>query len=167
MPKRFLILLLFFTIFLFLSANNATAKMYKWVDEKGVTHFSDTPPETDQELETIRTPNYPPAKKRESENQNPASKRPPNARKQDQQPEKRSDKVEIFMTSWCPYCKKAIAFFKSNGIPFKEYDIEKDPRAKKRMEALGGKKSGVPFIVINGQIIRGYSPYHFKQALGL
>ena len=34
--------------------------------------------------------------------------------------------VELYITSWCPYCKKAIEYFESRGIKYKAYDIEKD-----------------------------------------
>ena len=30
-------------------------------------------------------------------------------------------KVELYTTSWCPYCKKARDFFRSRGISFTEY----------------------------------------------
>jgi hypothetical protein len=36
---------------------SASAKMYKWIDEKGVPHFSDTPPAREnQSYETLETP---------------------------------------------------------------------------------------------------------------
>lgn len=33
--------------------------MYKWVDKKGIMHFSDTPPTSKQNVKTIKTRNYP------------------------------------------------------------------------------------------------------------
>ena len=40
-------------------------------------------------------------------------------------------KVEIYVTSWCPYCTQAIKFFKDNHIPYVAYDIEKDSASRK------------------------------------
>ena len=74
--------------------------------------------------------------------------------------------VEIYTTSWCKYCKKAIAFLKSNRVKFRQYDIEKDLNAAKRMKALGGT-GGVPFALINGKSVYGFTPDRYRQALGL
>lgn len=80
-------------------------------------------------------------------------------------PAKRA-KVEIYTTAWCPYCRKTEAFFRANGIDFINYDIEKDKAAARRMAQLDSRK-GVPLVVINGQVIHGYSEHLFRTALGL
>jgi glutaredoxin-like YruB-family protein len=72
--------------------------------------------------------------------------------------------VEIYETSWCGYCKKAKKFFRSRGIKFKAYDIEKDEGAARRMMTLS-KRRAVPLVVINGQTIQGYSKQAYEQAL--
>ena len=74
-------------------------------------------------------------------------------------------KVELYTTSWCPYCKKAANFFRSRGIPFKEYDIEKDKAAARRKKQLDKKGSGVPFAMINGKPIHGFSEAAYENAL--
>lgn len=68
------------------------------------------------------------------------------------------------MTSWCPYCKKARQFFKSKGIKCKVYDIEKDAKAAARQRKPDSKK-GVPFAVVIGVRIHGYSPENYARAL--
>lgn len=55
MSKKLLVLLLFF---LAMAAVGAT--IYKWVDEKGVTHYSETPP-PNQKAREIQTPPPSPA----------------------------------------------------------------------------------------------------------
>ena len=72
--------------------------------------------------------------------------------------------VEIYETSWCGYCKKAKNFFRSRGIKFKAYDVEKDKAAAHRMMALTRRRA-VPFVVINGHQIQGYSEQAYTQAL--
>jgi glutaredoxin len=74
--------------------------------------------------------------------------------------------VEIYVTSWCPYCTQAIKFFKDNRIPYVAYDIEKDKEAAKRKEKLSARQ-GVPFAVINGKKIYGFSAQAYSEALGL
>ena len=72
--------------------------------------------------------------------------------------------VELYVTSWCPYCKQAENFFRSQGIPYTAYDIEKDSSAARRKEQLDSSR-GVPLTIINGQIIRGYSVDAYREAL--
>lgn len=65
-------------------------------------------------------------------------------------------RVEVYMTSWCGYCKKTLNYLDSKGVPYAAYDIESDSAAKQRYRALGGR--GVPLVVIGGNKIAGYSP---------
>ncbi len=73
--------------------------------------------------------------------------------------------VDIYITSWCPYCKKAMAYLDSNNIPFTAHDIEKDAQAKAEKHKLAPDYSGVPLTVINGIILKGFSESNFQQAL--
>jgi len=77
-----------------------------------------------------------------------------------------SPKVELYITGWCPYCREAVDFFKARGIYFDLYDIEKDEKAALRKNELDGRR-GVPFAVINGQKIHGYSEQAYLKALEL
>lgn len=79
-------------------------------------------------------------------------------------PGSESVQVELYVTSWCPYCKQAIQYFRSRGIPFTAYDIEKDGRAAQRKNQLDSR-NGVPFAVINGQKIHGFSPEAYERAM--
>lgn len=64
-------------------------------------------------------------------------------------------RVELYVTSWCGYCKKALEYVKSNNINYVAYDIEKDSVAHKRYRELGGH--GIPLIVIGTHRMSGYS----------
>lgn len=72
-------------------------------------------------------------------------------------------KVVLYATDWCGYCKQTKRFLDSKGIPFKEFDIEKDADARKAYEALGGR--GIPLIDVNGTLIRGFDPDEILAAL--
>ena len=50
MTKKLTFVLLVIALFFFV--NLAVADMYKWVDQNGVIHFSDTPPSTENQVET-------------------------------------------------------------------------------------------------------------------
>ncbi|MFI8397267.1 NrdH-redoxin [Pseudomonas sp. Choline-02u-1] len=71
--------------------------------------------------------------------------------------------VVLYATDWCGYCKQTTRFLDSKGIPFKEFDIEKDAAARKAYEALGGR--GIPLIDVNGTLIRGFDPDEILAAL--
>ncbi len=75
-----------------------------------------------------------------------------------------ADRVELYVTSWCPYCRQAIDFFRSRGINPVVYDIERDDNAARRKKELDPRK-GVPFAVINGVKIHGFSENAYLKAL--
>ncbi|MCH2191448.1 MAG: glutaredoxin family protein [Gammaproteobacteria bacterium] len=70
--------------------------------------------------------------------------------------EKYEGQVILYATTWCGYCKKVRQLMKKNRIPFTEYDIEKSPEGYAEFKELGGR--GVPLMVIDGEVIRGYNP---------
>lgn len=72
-------------------------------------------------------------------------------------------KVTLYATDWCGYCKQTRRFLDSKGIPYTEYDIEKDAAGRKAYEALGGR--GIPLIDVNGTLIRGFSEEEILAAL--
>lgn len=76
----------------------------------------------------------------------------------------RRTQVELFVTDWCPYCAKAKQFFRSRNIPYTAYDIEKDRSAALRKNQLDNR-NGIPFAVINGQKVHGFSPEAYEKAL--
>ncbi len=75
--------------------------------------------------------------------------------------------VDIYITRWCPYCKKAVAYLRSKNIPLNIYDIENDRQAKSRKQKLAPGYRGVPLTVINGEILKGFSTTRFDKVLNL
>ncbi len=65
------------------------------------------------------------------------------------------NKVIIYTTNTCVYCKKAKEFFKENKIEYKEVDVGKDVNSAKEMVAKSGQM-GVPVIEVNDKIIIGF-----------
>ena len=152
----------------------SSAEIYKWVDENGVTHYSDSPTEDIPASEATEND--------EIQSADPVPVATPPLPDETQEGTLDSDffdilnetqedevavntpTVEIYETSWCVYCKKAKNFFRSRGIDFETYDIEKDPQAARRMRSFTSLQA-VPFVVINGQGISGYSVAAYEQAL--
>jgi len=144
-------------------ATRAAAEIYKWVDENGRTHYSDRPPQTTQspdDIQKIRTDDIIPQTSVHYDDGGHYDEDSNNEESRD----RRMHKVELYVTSWCPYCKKARAFFMARGIPVTEYDIEKDREAAGRKQRLDSRR-GVPFAVVNGHKIHGYVPAAYELAL--
>lgn len=74
-----------------------------------------------------------------------------------------SARVVLYSTEWCGYCKQIRRFLDQKGIPYQAFDIDKDATARKAYEALGG--GGIPFVDVNGTLIRDYSPDAIMAAL--
>jgi glutaredoxin len=65
-------------------------------------------------------------------------------------------KVILYATSWCGYCEKARELLTENNIEYFEYDVEKSKEGREQFKRLGGK--GVPVLLINGEVLRGFDP---------
>ncbi len=78
---------------------------------------------------------------------------------------KRGPPVTLYMTSWCPYCRKTAAYLKARGIQFVAKDIEKDAQAAQEVARKARGYGGVPVVDIAGTIIRGYDPVQIDAAL--
>ncbi|MFA6601352.1 MAG: glutaredoxin family protein [Candidatus Paceibacterota bacterium] len=74
--------------------------------------------------------------------------------------------VTIYSTPTCVYCGMAKTFFKSNDVPFTEYDVASDlPKRKEMIDKTG--QMGVPVIDIGGEMIVGFDEPKIKSALGI
>lgn len=132
----------------------AVADVYKWVDESGRVHYSDTPHPSAQ-TQPIRGKITRMDAVDASKTQTSSSSKKTLYKK----------KVTMYSTSWCGYCKRARKYFIEQGIPFVEYDIEKNASAKKAYDAIGG--SGVPVIVMGKRSMKGFSKGAFNRFYGI
>lgn len=72
--------------------------------------------------------------------------------------------ITIYTTSTCPWCHKAMDFFKANKVKFTEVNVQENPeRANEVIEKSG--QMGVPVIEIDGKIIVGYNETAIKKVL--
>ncbi len=71
--------------------------------------------------------------------------------------------VEIYTTPQCSYCKQAKAYMNRRGIAYLEKDVEGDLDLRREFYERGG--NGVPFLIVYGQPMRGFSEARFEQLL--
>jgi len=75
-------------------------------------------------------------------------------------------KVEVYSTSYCPYCMRAKALLRSKGVEFEEIDVTGDPELRAKMVELAGGRQTVPEIFINGEIIGGCDELYALEQSG-
>jgi len=141
----------------------ARAQVYTWVDDQGTVHFEQEPPaqgararkvELPPEQEVHAAPADAPPRPKATR---PAAKEPPGRARP-------APAVELYATSWCPWCKKAREFFRSRGIAFTEHDIETEAGALERKLGVDGDRH-VPTAIIGGTVVKGYAPGRYQAAL--
>jgi len=155
-------------------AGPALADVYTWVDKEGTVHFQDDPPATGKRAKKL--PSLPvqqlraeplPVETAPTQDKGVRKRAPPAQMSGSERPlvkPKPFPNVELYTTSWCPWCKKAREYFNSRGIKFTAYDIEKDAGALERKVGIDGDKH-VPTAIIGGKVVKGYSPSEYQAAL--
>lgn len=75
-------------------------------------------------------------------------------------------KVEIYTTSYCPFCYRAKALLRSKNVEFTEIDVTNDDGLRAKMVELSGGRRTVPEIFINGKIVGGFDELNALNARG-
>jgi glutaredoxin len=150
---------------IFLIQGIAIADFYTWEDENGNIQITDYPPPT-KSVKNIKVHKNDTDSSDNSISPKESKKNEPkkiSSQNSNIKPAENHD-IVLYTTSWCPSCKKARNFFISRNIPFTEYDVEKDNNAAQMFKQLNNR-GGVPFAIINGQSILGYSESAYESAL--
>jgi glutaredoxin len=153
-PKTIVLILVVAAVLAFLVFPSADgfAQIYKWRDKDGSIRFSDTPPPAGTQAETLKLGEAPKA-------QEGVPKRPSDKRAYSE------IQVIMYMTDWCPYCRKAREYLNSLGVNLTEYNVDRDKaREEERLRKAGGG-TGVPVIDVEGIIIRGFNSDRIKEAV--
>jgi len=133
------------------AAASAWAQQYRWVDEKGRVHYTDTPP--------------PPSAKS-------AQKKNLKANELGQQPSyeltqaMRKAPVTLYTFPECKDpCQMARDVLNKRGVPFKEKLISNQQMLDELKQVSGGLN--VPVLVVGSQVETTASPQAFNQALDI
>jgi glutaredoxin len=129
------------------SAVSAT-DIHRWVDQNGKIQFGDRPPPGVASEQVVVKPNV-----------YTSPEIQPLAAAVEPAPD-----VVLYSAQWCGYCRKARTYFQSQGIAFKEYDVEKSAQGRRDYRALNAR--GVPVILIGRQRMNGFSVEAFSAVYG-
>lgn len=125
-------------------------QMYKWKDDQGVVHYSDTPPPAKEKKVEVKdfsasamTPAVPlPYALAQAVKNNP---------------------VTLYTTGDCVPCDQARKALFERGVPFSEKTVANDAD-RARLAAAGGKDI-VPFTTIGRETLAGYGVGELQAAL--
>lgn len=132
-------------------AASAAAQMYRWTDEKGRLHFTDTPP----------PPGARDVQKKAGSSgagDTPAAGVPFIL----QQPMK-DFPVTLYTAANCDACGPARQLLNARGVPFKEISVTTNEDIAQLNRAVGG--NAVPALLVGPTVIKGYEEGAFHRAL--
>ena len=126
------------------------ATLYRWVDDRGVVHVSESPPE-----ERVGA-----AQAIAGEDADKGSKAGPAAEKKEFRV--RPAEVTIYTTPTCPWCHRAKAWLRDKKIRYREIDITSDRSGLDEMVKISGQ-TGVPVIDVGGEVIVGFNQSRLNE----
>ncbi len=74
------------------------------------------------------------------------------------------NKVKIYSTPTCPFCKKAKEFLKKHNVEYEDINVAENEKARDEMIEKSGQMS-VPVIEIGNEIIVGFNEQELKKKL--
>ena len=138
------------SLFLLLFTGTSVGQIYKWKDKDGNIVMSSTPPPPGVKWETRKLEESKGTAKSAATTTAKPAPRPAG--------EKRpvaDVKVIMYMTDWCPVCKKAREYLNDLGVNLVEYNVETDRQREQEWIRKVGNKRGVPTLDIEGTILQG------------
>jgi glutaredoxin len=158
---KVLIKTLMASLFLLIFSAAAFSQVYRWRDKDGNLVISTTPPPPGIKWEKKTTEPTLPPRPKIGEGDSAKS----GVQEVDLKRSNRDIKVIMYMTTWCPVCKKARAYLNSLGVNLTEFDIEKNPEQEKEWQRKADGRRGVPVIDIEGIITQGLDSEKILAAL--
>jgi glutaredoxin len=128
----------------------AFAQIYRWVDQNGKVHITDTPP--------------PPGAKNVQQRRAPAfsesSAQPQPSEPYVLQEARRKAPVTLYSAPGCEPCAPARQLLNARGIPFREVSVVEDKQFEELRKTVGA--TAVPSLVVGSAVQQGFleSAYH-------
>jgi len=127
----------------------AAAQMYKWKDEHGTVHYSDTPPPRG------------PAQRMQTDAQAPAGAP---ALPYELARAVQAAPVVLYTTARCDACDQGRALLRARGVPFAERTVN-TAQDQQQLEQAGGGKSDLPLLLVGSRKVTGFQAAAWQEAL--
>ena len=132
----------------------AQAQLYRWTDESGKTHYTDTPPPAD--AKNVQQKGSP----RPSAGQAGSSAQQSYALQQ----AIKNFPVTIYTSKDCgDPCKKALVHLQKRGVPFSEKVVAKQEEIDELTKLAGAPR--VPVLVVGVAVQKDYEEHSWNEAL--
>jgi glutaredoxin len=133
-----------------LVASTASAQLYRWVDQTGKVHYTDTPPQ--------------PATARAIEKKKPSGSVVEGTTPYAVQQAAKSFPVTLYTAASCEApCKDARDLLAKRGVPYSEVAITEQKQLDELKRISGGDE--VPVLVVGKSVIKGYESGSYQGAL--
>ncbi|WP_457672995.1 glutaredoxin family protein [Thiolapillus sp.] len=66
----------------------------------------------------------------------------------------KTPRITLYSTAGCAHCRQLKAWLKRHHLAFREFDIQRNARAFREFQRLGGR--GVPLLLVGEQRIQGF-----------
>ncbi len=70
--------------------------------------------------------------------------------------------IKMYSTPTCPWCRKAKEWLKKKRIPFQDFDVVEDEKAREEMINKSGQMA-VPVLDIDGEIMVGFQEARLEE----
>lgn len=149
-PHRPLLTVLALPVGLLLCAGAASAQVYQWVDERGVTHFGDTPPASVPAGGKVERKVY--------------AAGPAAELSQELASVARSHPVTLYTTPSCAGCDRGRALLQARGIPYAEKTVQTTADRAALLQA--GSEGQLPLLLVGRGKLIGYETGSWETLLG-
>lgn len=129
----------------------AAAQLYRWSDESGKTHFTDTPPPSSAKNVQKRSSGAPSG--------GDAGAAQPFVLQQ----AVRDYPVTLYTTEGCEACGEARKLLNARGVPFREISVASEAQLAELKKAVGS--NSVPAILVGPGVLKGFEPSRYNRAL--
>jgi glutaredoxin len=135
-----------------LAAFAATAQVYRWTDDKGRVHITDTPPPAS--AKSVRKSGGPA----------PAGAAAASAPEPFELQQARSKyPITLYTTPGCEACAEARKLLNGRGLPFSEVSVTEEAQLEELKKVSGG--TSVPAMVVGSSVQRGFEPGLYQRTL--
>ncbi len=127
----------------------ASAEVYRWTDEKGRVHVTDTPPPAS-------------AKNVRKSGDAPAQEASP-AETFTLQQARKNFPIKLYTTPGCEACAEARKLLNARGLPFSEISVTDNVQIEELKKLVGG--ATVPAMVVGSTVQRGFESGVYERML--